>query len=173
MHNLPPIVKKYCPVKYCHLTTVLAMGLFLLVLSTTSCSKKKVIPLIHTLPETKPSLNVARLVDIPIPLGFSLFHQENSMQTSMLQFQGNKSLEHSTLFYEQEMDRLGWDLTNFSTQTYGLFLCEKRPKLCIINITQNEGATTIMLHINKKKSLKQTRNLDLNKKQLIPHSRLD
>lgn len=155
--------------KYCRISTALIMGFFILVLLTTSCSRKVTSSTKKTISVAESSLSVARLIDIPIPLGFTLVHQENSAQMSMLQFQGTKNIEASIQFYLQEMDQLGWKLTNFSTQTSGVLLCEKGYRSCVINVTQ-QAKTTVTLHIKKQHSIKQKRYLDINKKQLETRS---
>ena len=152
--------------KHCRIRTIIIMGLFILLLSTTSCSKKIVAN--NTPSEefcSSQQLSIARLIDIPVPLGLTLANKEVSTHATMLQFQGIKSLEQSISFYLQEMDRLGWKITNFSTQTNGMLLCEKNNRYCIIAITR-KNKPTVTLHIKRALQKNKKKSLDINKKQL-------
>ena len=166
MHNFFPIAEKYSPMTCFRVPTMIIMGFFILLLSTTSCSKKRS----SHKDQTKKSLahqepSVARLVDIPVPLGLTLTRQETTSHAIMLQFQGNNPTEQFISFYLQEMDRLGWKITNFSTQTNGMLLCEKNNRYCIIAITR-KNKPTVTLHIKRALQKNKKKSLDINKKQL-------
>ena len=161
MHNFSPIDKVY-PMTYCRIPTALIVGFFIVLLTVTSCSKKK--PAHSKQQESahaKPAVSIARLTDIPIPLGFLLSHQEKSAQASTLKFQGTRTLESSKQFYCQEMDRLGWKLTDYSTPSSSILFCEKGRTSCIINITQQEK-TILDLHIKKERHRKYKKDSDIN-----------
>lgn len=165
MHNFSPIDKVH-PMTYCRFPTALIVGFFIVLLTITSCSKKSTTySRQQESVDTKTALSIARLTDIPIPLGFLLSHQEKSAQVSTLKFQGTKTLESSKQFYCQEMDRLGWKLTDYSTPSSSILLCEKGRTSCIINITQQEK-TILDLHIKKECHTKNNKSSDINSKQL-------
>lgn len=119
---------------------------FVIVLTSSSCNKQRDTHLAsqqHFL-ET---LEKAKRVDTPIPLGFFLAHKEGSSQAEALTYHGSLSINLVQDFYRKEMEREGWDIVDFSNDHEGMFFCQKTGRSCIISVKTHRKKTLLRLFI--------------------------
>lgn len=88
----------------------------------------------------------AKLLDIPVPIGFQHLYDEESSQTRLMVYEGMLSLEKTRLFYLQEMERLGWKISDLSVASEIALWCEKITKQCIISARLNPLSQKIQIH---------------------------
>ena len=96
----------------------------------------------------------AKELDTPAPLGYKSVTQETTNNISHTTYEGGLSIAQAKAFYLQEMERLGWDITNLSTEQEGLLICNKMHKKCIVSIRPYHGSKrhkkkTILHHFIK------------------------
>jgi hypothetical protein len=104
----------------------------------------------------------AKHVDLPVPLGFEPTSQftcdKDLTRKTVLQYQGDLSIEKSLTFCKKTMELNGWEIKDFSTKDEGLLFCNKANKNCALSLRLNKKRT----HKNKtnlKIILQQYKNL--------------
>jgi hypothetical protein len=72
--------------------------------------------------------------DIPIPIGSCLVKKGDCGVSRFFIYDEILPLDKIKKFYEQEMERLGWDISIFSNDNEELLFCRKTTKSCAISV---------------------------------------
>jgi hypothetical protein len=110
-----------------------------------SCDKQKAIEINSTrqtlLAESKKvaeyrelGLDEIKYDDIPIPMGSCLVKKGGCGVSRFFVYDEILPLDKIKKFYEQEMERLGWDISIFSNDNEELLFCRKTTKSCAISV---------------------------------------
>jgi hypothetical protein len=75
----------------------------------------------------------ARMFDTPIPLSYSFISKTSQEGLTSYVFQGALQANNVQKFYLEEMERLGWAITDFSSNDEVMIVCNKTSKSCVIN----------------------------------------
>ncbi len=130
--------------------------------------------------KTKNSLAIlkeAKHSDLPVPIGYKFIQMYEDSETynresDFLCYLGNLSVNNVIDYYCKNMERYGWEISNFSTDGEGLLFCNKLNKDCIISIRKNmdickryDKKNCICLFI-KDKNFKKHKVFDINSKKI-------
>jgi len=111
----------------------------------TSCGKKKIPTSQKSLDSNKRSIIAAqaKYSDLPVPIGCRLIEEKKSqtqLPAAFLHYVGSISIPSAITFYNQEMERMGWDIVNLSHEGEGMLVCSKPSKWCLVSIRINHHA---------------------------------
>ncbi|MCK4265480.1 hypothetical protein KAW80_03940 [Candidatus Babeliales bacterium] len=125
------------------------------------------------------NLYEAKYSDIPKPVGYSLlnFVSRDKKQTDIglldnnslaVSFLGDLPVQDATEFYRDNMERLGWDISDLSTEFEGLLFCRKSGRTCAVSIRPDlkkskKGLSKSKVHIVLQKDL-EIKSEDINSK---------
>lgn len=92
---------------------------------------------------------MVRQSDIPIPPTYApikkcTLSENSSLSQSHLVYQGLLSLAQTKLFYQEELERLGWDIADLSSNDETLLCCTSINKQCAISLRPESCKKTIM-----------------------------
>ncbi len=96
-------------------------------------------------PHYKTFVNQAKSIDISTPVGFNLVKSDRKGDTTFFEYHGNQNIEKVVSFYNRELEVLGWEFKNLSTEQEGLFVCNKSSKTCVVSIRQNKSGSIICI----------------------------
>lgn len=114
-------------------------------------------------------LQQARYADLPVPLGFTpVSNQSNASGNNvLLAYAGTLGVNESLEFCKNALELEGWEIQDFSTEGEGLLFCRKANKQCALSVNQERRNITKIHIVLKKKSKKQSPEIDLiNNKQI-------
>ena len=86
----------------------------------------------------------AKVVDIPLPVGFSPLKASSNYPS---RFKGSLSIAQVTSFYKNEMERTGWQLSDFSSDTEGLLVCSKLNKSVVVVVKSAGKMSELVLYV--------------------------
>ncbi len=130
----------------------IARALVLLLLFS-SCGKQT-----NLVKTTQAQLGQAKHFDVPVPLTYVLSHSSSRKQlqgiSDFAQYNGSLNVAQTISFYRREMERMGWDIIDLSTDSEGFLFCNKPTKQCGIQVRASgkpepRRATTLSLFINQ------------------------
>lgn len=141
---------------------------------------------------TRAQLKAAKFCDVPVPVGYhflDIMHGDqldfpsDEIQKSEAQpsdffcYQGNMPIERVIDYYLKTMERLGWDIKNFSNTTEGMIVCNKLHKDCVVSIrdikTKKGDLNNIFLFIHDKRASVLEGEKDINAKEVVNITLLD
>ena len=108
------------------------------------CSKRKQA-------ETSLRLSSAKHFDIPSPLGFT-YHAQRTVARpdyDYLVYTGNLSREKTGIFYQRELEKNGWEISDLSHPGESLLWCTKSHKNAAISIRSQSGKTAVHVFIKQ------------------------
>lgn len=111
----------------------------------------------------------ARRSDIPVPVNYRLLgvEQFDAKKTSLISYEGNLPLSKLHAFYIREMERLGWNIIDFSFEKEGLLVCDNVAKYCSISMRKkNKKKTRVYVVIRPKHEETAKIVLDVNQQPL-------
>ncbi|MFH0898328.1 MAG: hypothetical protein V1855_02010 [bacterium] len=89
------------------------------------------------------TLELAQQIEIPVPVNYSLLDAyKNDDEFYFVSYHGNLPAEKIHAFYLREMDRLGWNIIDFSNNKEGLLVCDTMTKYCSVSIRQEQQRRT-------------------------------
>jgi len=122
--------------------------------------------------------SLAKSFDIPTPVGYraSNTHPDgkksliNTLRTSAKTwcYMGNLAMDETTNFYRNNMERLGWEISDFSSDNEGLLFCRKSRKSCAISIRAGSKKTKIHIFLHgDADGVLSAKSRDINSKELV------
>ncbi|MBY0353576.1 hypothetical protein K2W90_04400 [Candidatus Babeliales bacterium] len=93
------------------------------------------------------TLDKAKRIDTPIPLGFFLINKQCSAQAETLTYHGSLAVNQVQDFYRKEMEREGWEIIDFSQEQEGMLFCQKTGRSCIVTAHKHRKKTVVRLFI--------------------------
>ena len=111
----------------------------------------------------------ARRSDIPVPVNYTLLGVEkfDAKRTCFLSYEGNLPLNNLHAFYIREMERLGWNIIDFSCEKEGLLVCDNVAKYCSVSMRKkNKKKTHVYVVIRPKHEEAAKIVLDVNQQPL-------
>ncbi|MBX9831174.1 hypothetical protein K2X40_04420 [Candidatus Babeliales bacterium] len=93
------------------------------------------------------TLDKAKRVDTPIPLGFFLVNKQSSDRAETLNYHGSLAVNQVQDFYRKEMEREGWEIIDFSHDQEGMLFCQKTGRSCIVSARKHRNKTILRLFI--------------------------
>ena len=86
----------------------------------------------------------AKYSDIPLPVGYTSkrYVEDETKSSHFFSYSGGLSIDQAIIYYRQNMERLGWDIQDFSVGGEGLLTCSKRSRSCALSIrsSSNKGS---------------------------------
>ena len=79
-------------------------------------------------------LEQAKLIDIPIPLGFKLINKTESPTSAHHTYAGSLSRIDVKNLYLKELERHGWNIIDISSSDEELLFCKKRNQYCAVSL---------------------------------------
>jgi hypothetical protein len=97
----------------------------------------------------------AKLADVPLPLKTLLEPQQVSFSAvdataTMRIYQARLTADELVLFYQQEMERMGWKQLLFFVGQESLLVFERPTRSCVISIRPGKQSTELMIVIGAK-----------------------
>jgi len=154
--------------------------------SLISASKEKNLFIFSKLKDYKSGsqavLELEKQADIPVPVGYELLHAQTKNldgqadEASMVFcYEGKLSFKQVVDFYLQNMELLGWDINDLSSDDEGMIFCSKINKTCAISIrgrssaknAQNKGGVRVYLFLKKMEAALKKKAKDINAKSII------
>lgn len=122
-------------------------------------------------------LKEARHSDLPVPIGYEFINMQDDQdqdteKTDFLCYMGNLSIDKAIDYYCKNMERFGWDISNFSTDSEGLLFCNKVNKDCIVsirkdtNICKRYGKKNCVCLFVKNRNYSKDKISDINSKKI-------
>ena len=85
----------------------------------------------------------AKYSDIPLPVGYcsKRYVEDETNSSHFFSYSGGLDVDQAISYYRQNMERLGWDIQDFSGGGEGLLACGKRSRSCALSIrsARNNG----------------------------------
>jgi hypothetical protein len=101
--------------------------------------------------EAKTSRNnceAALFLDVPIPVGSKMMKNVTKDNMDFAQYNCMLSPEKVTSFYKQEMELLGWDISEFKSDFQTIMFCNKLSKFCAFSIEPAAKASNKKTKVN-------------------------
>lgn len=127
-------------------------------------------------------LELEKQTDIPVPVGYELLHAQTKNldgqadDVSMVFcYEGKLSFKQVVDFYLQNMELLGWDISDLSSGDEGMLFCSKINKTCAVSIrsepsaknNKKKGGVRVYLFLKKVEEALKNEAKDINAKSLI------
>ena len=96
-------------------------------------------------------LSSAKHFDIPSPLGFVSDAKRTVTKPDYdyLTYTGSQPHNKVLAFYQRELEKNGWDITDLSHPNEGLILGKKPHKICSISIRNTSGKTAVHVFVKQ------------------------
>ncbi len=154
--------------------------------SLTRASKEKNLSIFSKLKGYKAGsqmvLELEKQTDIPVPVGYELLHAQTKNldgqaddASMVFCYEGNLSFKQVADFYLQNMERLGWDINDLSSEDEGMLFCSKINKTCAVSIrksttvksNKNRDGIRVYLFLKKEEEALKNEAKDINAKSII------
>jgi len=97
----------------------------------------------------------AKYEDVPLPVGYvsKRFEEDADKSSYFFSYSGGLKVDQAIFYYRQNMERLGWDIKDFSGGGEGLLTCSKKSRTCALSIRARSQGSLVNVFVRDNQSV--------------------